>query len=127
MAENPFLIAAQNNDLDELNNQLKQGIDINSLSDDGWSALHFAAFRGYDQIVEFLLKAKINVNIQGKVYHRTALHYAVDRANLQSVKLLIEGGADTKIKDIAGKTALDIAQDKGFSEIVKILTTARQC
>ena len=113
-------LAAQNNDLVALNEVLKSKININATTSDGWTALHFSAFRGYDKIVSVLLKEKIDVNIQGKIYGRTALHYAADRGHLSVVKLIIANGADITIKDSAGKTALDLSRDKGFKEITKL-------
>ena len=121
---NPLHVAAQHDDLPAFLEVLQKTTDINAVSDDGWTALHFAAFKGYDKIIEALIKAKIDVNIQGKVYQRTALHYAVDRGNLGAVRLLISGGADVRIKDKNGHTALEIAKLKGLVEIVRMLEAA---
>ena len=41
---------------------------------------------------------------------------------VESVKLLVERNADINIKDNQGKTALDYAQEKGFIEIVDLLS-----
>lgn len=113
--------AVQNNDLLAVNELLRQEININDTTDDGWTALHFAAFKGYDKIVDVLLKAGIDSSIKGKVYGRTALHYAVDRGNIEVVRLLLASGADSGIVDNSNKSALDIAQEKGLVEIVQIL------
>lgn len=121
---NPLHVAAQSDNLPALIAVLQKTTDINAVTDDGWTALHFAAFKGYDKIVEALIKAKIDVNIQGKVYQRTALHYAVDRGNLGVVRLLIFGGADIRIKDKIGNTALEIAKLKGLVEIARMLEAA---
>ena len=37
------------------------------------------------------------------------------------VKLLLENGADVNVKDDVGKTALDMATEKSFSNIEKLL------
>ena len=37
------------------------------------------------------------------------------------VKLLMENGADQSIKDNSGRTAMDYAKQKGYTEISKIL------
>lgn len=115
-------IASQNNDLESLQQILQQEVDINFATEEGWTALHFAAFKGHNKIVAALLEAKINIDVQGKVYGRTALHYAVDRGNLETVKLLIAKGANIRISDKANKTPLDLAQEKNFSDIVKVLS-----
>lgn len=114
-------IAAQNNDLSALNSAINEGVDLNAVTEDGWTALHFAAFRGYTDVVKALLAAGINVNIQGNFYHRTALHYAADRGYLEVVKELLKKNADTKILDKSEKTAFDVANQKGFKEIADLL------
>lgn len=43
------------------------------------------------------------------------------KAHQQSVKLLLDGGADRDIKDNTGKTALDHAEEKGQDEIARLL------
>jgi len=114
--------AAQSDDLESLQEILQQKININAVTEEGWTALHFAAFKGCDKIVAALLEAKINTDIQGKVYGRTALHYAADRGNLEVVKMLVAKGANTKIADKTNKTALDLAREKNFADIVKVLS-----
>lgn len=40
------------------------GADCNRSENDGWTALHFAASSGNDEIVDILLKANINPGIK---------------------------------------------------------------
>jgi hypothetical protein len=54
-------------------------------------------------------------------YYNAVLHEAVEKNSPQIVEALLEAGADFKRTDHEGKTALDIAREKGFSEIAKIL------
>lgn len=116
-------LSAQNGDLESLQKLLdRETIDINSVTADGWSALHFAAFAGHLSIIKLLINAKINLDIQGKVYKRTALHYAVERSNLSAVELIVKAGADLKIKDRSNKDALSIAKEKKFTEIENFLS-----
>ena len=48
----------------------------------------------------------------------TALHYASQAGNLEAVKLLLEL---KEVKTNKGKTAVDMAEAKGFKEIVSLL------
>jgi len=44
---------------------------------------------------------------------------AVLNENIDTVKLLLEKGADTKLKNTSGKTALDIAKLPAIIELLK--------
>jgi ankyrin repeat protein len=113
--------ASQMNDLNKVRQLLQQNINVNAVSDDGWTALHFAAFKGYNEVARALLDAKINPNIQGKIYNRTALHYAVDRENVEMVKLILSYNPNVTLRDKSNKTPLDIAKQKGLTEIAEMI------
>ena len=51
------------------------------------------------------------------------MHYAYD--NLASATRLLEGGADLKLRDKSGHTALDYARLQGKSEVVALLSQPR--
>ena len=55
----------------------------------------------------------------------TALHIAAYYGYLAIAKRLLEGGADWTLKNIDGKTALDIARQYGKSEVVALLSEPR--
>jgi hypothetical protein len=49
--------------------------------------------------------------------------WAAGYGKTECVQLLLERGADPKLKDDRGKTAADIAQDLGYVEVVALLRT----
>ena len=57
------------------------------------------------------------------------LHSAVVAGNLDIVKLLIENGAGLSLKvsdgKMKGKSALDLAEENGHDEIVKLLKAVK--
>ncbi len=114
--------AAQNNDFEAAKAMLQRGDDVNALTEDGWTALHFAASKGYRKIIDLLIAAKINVDAAGKVYHRTALHYAAHQGQMSAVKALLDAGADSSLCDKSGKDASQIASERGFVEIADLIT-----
>ena len=52
----------------------------------------------------------------------TPLHNAVRVGNLDTIKWLVDHGADPLVKDPLGQTALELAMDKGKTEIIDYLT-----
>ena len=51
----------------------------------------------------------------------TALHYAAIDGQIQVVEALLNAGADKAVKGNDGMTALDEAQEKNHTAIVKLL------
>jgi len=78
-------------------------------------ALMMAAFYGKSKMISLLLNHGVNVNVYlersgGFHSHATALHQAVFSGSLESVKLLVDTGADLNAKDrIYDGTPLDWA------------------
>ena len=109
--------------------------DINEpYNEDGRTALMWQCYKrknkGYLERVRFLLgchpPAKINIKDRAGM---TCLHLAVyigygggvggDDPDL--VRLLVENGADSSIKDNYGKTALDLAKSNKFNNSVDVI------
>jgi ankyrin repeat protein len=56
----------------------------------------------------------------------TALHTAVRYQQLETVRMLLEAGADPLVADIQGRRPLRTANDRGYGEIVKLLADAER-
>ena len=54
-------------------------------------------------------------------YGGTALDYAVYREDYNTVKLLLDNGADVNMKNNDGDTALDYAKEYERTEIIELL------
>jgi ankyrin repeat protein len=99
---------------------------LGGTDDDGtmqMTALHIATEKNYLEIVQALLKAKINFDAQAS-NGRTALHIAAHNGNLEIVQALTAAGADPNIKDQDGNTPLHHAVAKGHLQIAKELLRA---
>jgi ankyrin repeat protein len=75
---------------------------------DGNSPLHLAARGGHDDAVLALLEYGAEVNALSK-QGETPLHEVSGRGHKEIVQMLLFYGADPTIKDIDGRTALDVA------------------
>ena len=65
------------------------------------------------------------VNVQEKRHGFTPLIQAVEKNDKNLVKLLLVHGADTSLRMIDGRSALDRAEASGSVEIVSMLKRAR--
>ncbi|MGB8367003.1 MAG: ankyrin repeat domain-containing protein, partial [Candidatus Babeliales bacterium] len=72
----------------------------------GSTSLHYAAGHGHTKVVEFLLAADANKDLQDR-NGNTPLHRARSRYHEGVVKLLLDAGANTDIKNQFGKSALE--------------------
>ncbi len=122
-------IAAVQNDLEMLKIALGGGGSARNITSqyDG-TALIASAHLGHVEIVRTLIEAKApldHVNNLGW----TALIEAVvlgngDKNHIDVVEALVKAGADVDIKDRQGSTALAHARQRGYADMVKILTPA---
>ncbi|KAJ5679027.1 hypothetical protein N7462_007271 [Penicillium macrosclerotiorum] len=93
----------------------------NLSSPTGFTPLHQAACRGREKAVQFLFKNGANVDKKTACGESTALHLASRTGQAVVVKMLIDQGADTLIRDGEGYNALMLAARAGFLETVEIL------
>ncbi|KJV54693.1 ankyrin repeat family protein [Orientia chuto str. Dubai] len=116
---------AKNNQLTELKELIKTGVDLNSFVDGCYTTLHHAVKENNLDAVNLLIDAGADLNVKSKVGGFTALYIAAFMINLSAVKLLINAGADPNIKDDQNKiTSLHCAALGSDSNIVKSLILA---
>lgn len=82
------------------------------------------------EVVELFIKHGADVNKQSKVSGRfsTPLINAVRYRNEESpeiIQILLQAGANPKVRDAAGKTALDYAKEKAYTTIIQLLEEAQ--
>eukprot|EP00746_Dinoflagellata_sp_MGD_P025989 gnl/MRDRNA2_/MRDRNA2_161203_c0_seq1.p1 gnl/MRDRNA2_/MRDRNA2_161203_c0~~gnl/MRDRNA2_/MRDRNA2_161203_c0_seq1.p1 ORF type:complete len:477 (+),score=141.86 gnl/MRDRNA2_/MRDRNA2_161203_c0_seq1:73-1431(+) len=70
------------------------------------SALHMAAAMDNVEVLETLLKTKVDPNVQNDAGN-TPLHFAADLARYQNVHLLLANGANPRIRNNFGHSASD--------------------
>lgn len=113
-------IAVAQSDIKEIENQIRKGVDINSLAGDGLASLHWSMANETTDSIKKLLELGADVNIRSK-QGATPLMNAVQANKLQHLNLLIKEGAYVNAKDDRGYSALHRAAEMGHIEAVKIL------
>ena len=105
---------------------LDKGADVKAQDEEGRTALMMISMEYRpDRIIlpcaEALLKAGADINARDRT-GRTPLMYAVRHRQRATVNFLLQHGADPLAKDDTGATALDLANQLGFTDIVRMLT-----
>jgi len=95
-------------DLDGLTRLLAFGADVDARDNRGWTALMYAADKGYVLSLEPLLAAKADPNVRAPD-GPTALFLAVAHGHSEIITMLMEAGADPTIKGPKGMTTRDVA------------------
>jgi ankyrin repeat protein len=87
-----------------------RGADVHATDGEGRTALHFAARRGYNEVVKLLLDKTAEPKIQDAKGH-TALHFAAGYGSKKVVRMLLEVLSKDVIdvQDEYGQTALHFA------------------
>lgn len=83
------------------------------------TALMMACRNGWVEVVRCLL-AHCDLEISDR-WRWTALFYAVDGNQMEIVKMLVEKGAETELEDKKGYTLTQVAEMKGFHDIIQLL------
>jgi ankyrin repeat protein len=84
----------------------------------GWTALHYAAAVGANDIVQLLLDryAYIDAESPNKT---TPIMMAARGGHILTVKLLLDAGADVMLKNDVGMTAIDLAKKFDHADIAE--------
>lgn len=100
---------------------------VDTLSPDGWTALHLAAFFGNDAAVDALLDHGANARIMGRAFEQNlAVHAACagGRIGRAAFARLVAATGDPDVLQKQGYTALMIAAGNGFVDAVEVLLEA---
>ena len=117
--------AIKRNDAQALRSLLAQGADIESRDRHGQTALMLAAHAGHREMVDLLIAHRANLNVTAK-FGLSALMLAIVAGNEEISILLARAGTDLSLRGsgapgFAGKTAYDLAAERGMQELAKIL------
>ena len=124
---NLFVLSMHNDHLDAALVLLKSGAaaDFNHKFQSGKTALMIAIESKNQDLATYLLLKKFNVDACDD-FGNTALMYAVKYDLFSTAKKLLELGADPTLRQVDGKTALDIAKSKNNQSLIRILSEAEK-
>ncbi|MFS7956992.1 putative non-specific serine/threonine protein kinase [Helianthus anomalus] len=117
----PVHLAAHGGHVDVLRLLLLKGADVNMLSKDGDTALHMAVEEQRRDCCRLLLASGAQTDIRNSHDLDTPLHIAAALGDDYMVKLLLQKGAYKEIRNRSGKTAYDIAVERGHTKLFNAL------
>ncbi|NXL71734.1 ANKR6 protein, partial [Leptocoma aspasia] len=117
-----LLVAAYKGQVENVVQLINRGAKV-AVTKHGRTPLHLAAYKGHLHVVQVLLKAGCDVDIQDDG-DQTALHRAAVVGNTDIIATLIQEGCALDRQDKDGNTALHEACWHGFSQSAKVLVKA---
>jgi ankyrin repeat protein len=127
---NALLVCGETGDVAVLREVLRARPDLTRTNRFGGTALIPASDRGHVEVVRELLRTRIDVDHVNRLGWTGLLEAVIlgdgGSAHQEIVRLLVDAGADTSIADRDGVTPLEHAQQRGYDEMVRTLTTGRR-
>ncbi len=117
----PLLFAAYEGQTQMIDLLLKKGANIHAKNNLDWNALMQACEEGHYDAAKLLVEKGSKINEIEKEKGVTALMLAIWKGSESIVKLLLENGTDTTIKDKNGDMARDYAAKAHRNNLVKLI------
>ena len=106
----PLIDAARQGDAAAVESLLKQGTNPNTAAGDGMTALHWAAERGHQEVVELLISSDAVVEPKTRIGKYTPLHLASRSGHGGATRLLLKAGSNPNATTTtSGVTPLHLA------------------
>ena len=101
-----LMIACGKGNKDAINALLNSGADPNIADDNGFTCLSFAVYSGCSEgVLKTIIDHGVDVNATSK-QKKTALTWACEKGNVNTINVLLNAGANPSIADVEGDTCL---------------------
>jgi uncharacterized protein len=118
--ESPLMIASLKGNTALVRKLIARDADVNK---PGWTPLHYAATGGHVDVIQVLLDENAYIDAESP-NKSTPLMMAAKYGNLEAVKLLLESGADPRLRNQLGLTAIDFAHQGNRSDAAEAIAAA---
>jgi len=115
-------IAVAKSDIANIEKQVRNGINVNSLAGDGLATLHWSIATDNIEPMKKLLELGADPNVK-TTQGATPIMNAVQSNKIEHLRTLLDSGALVNAIDNRGFTALHRAAEMGHIEILKLLLT----
>ncbi len=120
--ESPLMLAALKGYLEVCQQLIARDADVNK---PGWTPLHYAATGGHLAVMRLLLDHHAYIDAASP-NGSTPLMMAARYGTHDAVQLLIDAGADPRLKNTLGLTAINFAQQVQRDDVVAVIAKAVQ-
>lgn len=120
VAQSDLWKAAERGQLAAIGAALKRGASVNAQDADGWTPLMYAASAGHLDAVQELVRRGANPNVR-TTKGETPLMGAVIAGERAVVEALLSAGASPHFRAANGRSASEIAQNKGRADLVALI------
>jgi uncharacterized protein len=119
-ADEDLLVAARKGDVREMARALEHGAGVDTATEQGVSALMFAAASGRPEAVRHLVDAHARINARAGANGISALRIAVAASSIEAARHLLAAGADRNDVDANGSRLLFAAAGTGSVELLEL-------
>ena len=118
--ESPLMMAAIKGQVEIVRKLIARDADVNKT---GWAPLHYAATGGNLEILQILLDENAYIDAESP-NKSTPLMMAAKYGSPAAVKLLLEAGADPRLRNELGLSAVDFAQQGNRRDSAELIAAA---
>jgi len=115
-----LMLASVVGDAESVEMLLKNGANPNYRDKDGWTPLHYAAYRGRVDVAELLIKHGAEINAKDND-GATPLHLAAQKGHVDVAELLIKYSAEVNARSNNGRTPLHAAALGDHVKVAELL------